>query len=853
MKLTMNKLVPSFALCGALALLVGCGGTDTGQENQENTAPPVEDSDDTIVYNGPVAGTEDILQFKLNVWDVLTADDRCGGCHNEEYGQEPLFMRRDDINLAYEATLPLVDKSAPILSRLVERADEGHNAWNPSAPDIINNLIQNWATATGASANEIVLTPPDELRVVGETAQFPLDSALFETTIYALVRDGGSANCLSCHAEDTAQRQQPFFASSNVDAAYSAARTLIDLDTAANSRFVQRMQESHNVWSDPDGVMTPQAYSVQEMLAAVNEFLDNDGEGLVSEPLPSTWLVSSASNIAEDGQVASAGGRIETDVIALYQFKQGSGSTAFDISTVEPQLNLSLSPTGVDWVGSWGLRFSDNGKAQGDTNSSTKLHDLIKLTGEYSIESWVVPGNVTQEESRIVTYSGNNESRNFALMQTLYDYEFLTRTENSDGNGMPLLNTPSADEVLQATLQHVVATYDPIEGRRVYVNGELIVEDPDGSNAGNLNDWDDGFVLAIGNEVDSANDWVGTMRLLAIHNRVLTDDQILANFEAGVGQKYYLFFSVTEYVGYEDAFVVFEVEQYDDSSYLFQNPFFIILDGNDTVPSSEFFIRGMRIGINGKEAPIGQAFANINVAVNSTTYSADTGISLADPLVAPTGTIIGLENGLVDDLFFLTFEEVGGSTFDRPADESPAVPDPVAADPQPEMGIRLFDEIFQNMSAITTVPSARVYEFYANEIRRSLPGAAAAAGFLASQQSAVTQLALAYCTVLVEDATLRGNYFGDYDDLSDQAERDALINPLLDRMLIATGNGLTTSPDIDAVRMRLDNVGVSDGDVNTNNPEEFDGLLQVMSSNTANAKATAVCTSVLASAAMLMQ
>ncbi len=853
MKLTMNKLVPSFALCGALALLVGCGGTDTGQENQENTAPPVEDGDDTIVYNGPVAGTDDVLQFKLNVWDVLAADDRCGGCHNEEVAQEPLFMRRDDINLAYEATLPLVDKSAPILSRLVERADEGHNAWNPSAPDIINNLIQNWATATGASANEIVLTPPGELRVVGETAQFPLDSALFESTIYALVRDGGSANCLSCHAEDTAQRQQPFFASSNVDAAYSAARTLIDLDTAANSRFVQRMQESHNVWADPDGVMTPQAYSVQEMLAAVNAFLDNGGEGLVSEPLPETWLVSSASNIAEDGQVASAGGRIETDVIALYQFKQGSGSTAFDISTVEPQLNLSLSPTGVDWVGSWGLRFSDNGKAQGDTNSSTKLHDLIKLTGEYSIESWVVPGNVTQEESRIVTYSGNNESRNFALMQTLYDYEFLTRTENSDGNGMPLLNTPSADEVLQATLQHVVATYDPIEGRRVYVNGELIVEDADGANAGNLNDWDDGFVLAIGNEVDSANDWEGTMRLLAIHNRVLTDEQIMANFEAGVGQKYYLFFSVADYVGYEDAFVVFEVEQYDDSSYLFQNPFFIILDGNDTVPTTEFFISGMRIGINGKEAPIGQAFANINVAVNSTTYNVDTGISLADPLVAPTGTIIGLENGLIDDLFFLTFEEVGGSTFDRPADDSPDVPDAVAADPQPEMGIRLFDEIFQNMSAITSVPSARVYEFYANEIRRSLPGAAAAAGFLASQQSAVTQLSLAYCTELVEDATLRGNYFGDYGDLTDQSERDALVDPLLDKMLIATGNGLTTSPDVDAVRMRLDNVGVSDGDPGTNNPEEFDGLLQIMSSNTANAKATAVCTSVLASAAMLMQ
>ena len=31
--------------------------------------------------------------------------------------------------------------------------------------------------------------------------------------------------------------------------------------------------------------------------------------------------------------------------------------------------------------------------------------------------------------------------------------------------------TADADEDLQATLQHVVATYDPVNGRRIYVNG----------------------------------------------------------------------------------------------------------------------------------------------------------------------------------------------------------------------------------------------------------------------------------------------------------------------------------------------------------------------------------------------
>lgn len=866
MNITNIKLIPAFALSASFVLLVGCGGaTDSGQEGVTIQQQEVEDGDSSLVYNGPIGETDDVRQFKLEVWDKLAGDDRCGACHNEEVGQEPLFLRRDDINLAYDAAVPLINKAVPVLSRLVERAENGHNPWNAAAADFITTVISNWATVTGASATEIILIPPDEddLKTVGVTAQFPIESTLYESTIYPLVRNTETANCVFCHSEESDLRQQPFFASSNATTAYSAARTLIDLENAVSSRFVGRMQEGHNAWSDPDGVMTNSQYSTQEMTRVINLFLLNDlngdgdgddaGEGLVSEPLPAEWLVSSASNIAEDGQIASAGGRVQRDVIALYQFKQGEGAIAYDLSGVDPQLNLDLSPTGVDWVGSWGLRFSDNGKAQGSTGNSEKLHDLIRTTGEYSVEAWVVPANVTQEEARIVTYSGSNTERNFALMQNLYDYRFLSRSENSDGDGMPLLNTPSDDEVLQATLQHVVTTYDPIEGRSIYVNGELIVSEDDGSNAGNINDWDDGFVLAIGNEVDSADDWQGTIRLLAIHNRVLTTEQVVTNFDAGVGQKYFLFFSVSEYVGIERSFVVFEVEQYDDTAYLFQNPIFKILDGNNTVPTTSFSIAGMRIGINGKEAAIGQAFANINIEVSGDTYDVESGISLVNPNLAPSGTIIGLENGLTNDLFFLTFEEVGDGSYTRPAEEIPEVVAPVAADVQPDIGLRLFDEIFQNMSAITTVPSTSIYEFYAAEIRRSLPSATIATGFLASQQSAVTQLALAYCTELVSNTNLRTAYFGDYGDLSTQGQIDSLIDPLLSRILISDAAALTVSPAAADVRLRLDNIGVSDGDVLTNNPEEFDGLLQVMSSNTASAKATAVCTSVLAGAAMLMQ
>jgi len=180
-----------------------------------------------------------------------------------------------------------------------------------------------------------------------------------------------------------------------------------------------------------------------------------------------------------DGIAAASGGRFESNVIALYEFKTGSGSTAFDTSGVEPALNLTLSGD-ADWVGGWGIDMV-SGKAQGSTSASKKLRDQLASTNEYSIEAWVVPANVTQDgPARIISYSGGTDDRNFMLGQTLYDYELLTRTDQTGPDGEPSLATPNDQEILQATLQHVVAVYDPANGRRIFVNGQLATEADNG-------------------------------------------------------------------------------------------------------------------------------------------------------------------------------------------------------------------------------------------------------------------------------------------------------------------------------------------------------------------------------------
>ena len=120
-------------------------------------------------------------------------------------------------------------------------------------------------------------------------------------------------------------------------------------------------------------------------------------------------------------------------------------------------------------------------------------------------------------------------------------------------------------------------TYDPVNGRRIYVNGEF-TGDLDGAGGGTLGDWDNSFAFVLGNEVSNNRQWQGVVRLVAIHNRALTLQQIQQNFEAGVGEKFFMLFGISHLVNVPKAYILFEAQQYDSSGYLFTNPKFVSLD-----------------------------------------------------------------------------------------------------------------------------------------------------------------------------------------------------------------------------------------------------------------------------------
>ena len=730
-------------------------------------------------YAGPAPGSADVQAFKVNLWQNINGANRCGNCHKAG-GQSPMFARSDDVNLAYNDALTVVNLAQPDQSRMVVKVAGGHNCWlsSPQAcADILTTWIKNWAGGVSGGGTQVQLVAPVD-KSVGSTKTFPADSSLFASTVYPLL----SQFCSRCHSANALTPQTPYFASSDVNEAYANAQAKINLDTPALSRFYVRLHdESHNCWI-PQGssaVSCPQSSAT--MLAAIQAFVN----GIPVTQVDPALVLSKALSMY-DGTIASGGNRYETGIIAKYQFKEGTGSTVDDTSGVDPALNLTLGGD-TSWVGGWGVSFGPNGGEARGGAASHKLYDLIKNSGEFSVELWTAPANVTQEDAYMASFSGGTSSRNFTMSQHAYQYEMLARSSATDANGSPALLTRDTDRDAQASLQHVVLTYDPVNGRRLYVNGNY-TGDVDAEKGGTIGNWDDTFIFLLGNETSGNRKWQGTLRFAAVYDKALTQEQIQQNFAAGVGERYFLLFNVSALTGMNQAYVMFEVSRYDSYSYLFNKPVFISLDPA-AMPGS-IPIKGMRIGINGAEAKVGQAYAPLDVTVTDSNFTPGVGQRLAN-----VGTVIALEKGPDSDLFFLSFDQIGSQIHVR---TDPVPPTPATPADKPEssqLGVRTFGEITASFADITGVSpgTASVNSTY-KLVEQQLPSVPTIEGFVASHQIGVAQLAIQYCDALVE-STQAASFFPGLNlsaaPSSAFADPSLLINPLVTR---GVGVNLTTQP-----------------------------------------------------------
>jgi hypothetical protein len=221
--------------------------------------------------------------------------------------------------------------------------------------------------------------------------------------------------------------------------------------------------------------------------------------------------------------------RVASNLVALYTFNDGSGTTINDVSGVNPLLPLTLNPAATSWI-SGGLSVDSSTIIS--TPVDTKIITACQGTNEITIEAWVKPANDTQGgPARIVTYSQDPNFRNFTLAQNNTTYIGRLRTADTGLNGVSpeLVTSPGA--VITTTLSHVVYTRDVTGTATIYVDG--VVKGTRNDITGTFSDpgfeWDNSYGFALANEFTMNRTWLGEIYLVAIYDRALTSAEVSQN------------------------------------------------------------------------------------------------------------------------------------------------------------------------------------------------------------------------------------------------------------------------------------------------------------------------------------
>lgn len=247
---------------------------------------------------------------------------------------------------------------------------------------------------------------------------------------------------------------------------------------------------------------------------------------------------------------ASCQPRVDEDLVALYTFEEGSGTTVQDRSGVGTPLNLNISSASkVAWLpATKGLRILDptvtisSNVGSGDNKASS----MPKSTNEITIEAWYRPHYPTQTGEngggRIIVLSDRSvgHSINYILGQELSTIIGRLRIRMASSNPdfsaaatwYPLSST-NTNAFNENQLSHFVFTREPNpdggEGR-LYLNGNLVGER---YIPGDFNKWVNTFDLGIGNDLLEPWPAAGEYYLAAIYSRALDEWEVGKNFTAG--------------------------------------------------------------------------------------------------------------------------------------------------------------------------------------------------------------------------------------------------------------------------------------------------------------------------------
>ena len=284
-------------------------------------------------------------------------------------------------------------------------------------------------------------------------------------------------------------------------------------------------------------------------------------------PIDPNLVVSKALTL-QQGTIAAGGNRYEANLVAKYMFKTGQGSTAYDTSGVTPAADLTLSGN-VTWVGGWGVnvRHGRQGAGLDQLERQDRRHDPVhgrvlargvgrarECRADQCLHRQLLG---QQHHARCDAGAGRHAVRGHGAQQH-------HRAPTASRRCSP----PTTGGAAQAALQHVVLTYDPVNGQKLYVNG-VYTGDADPAKGGSLANWDNTFALVLGNETTGQRPVAGVVKFAAIHNRALTRRRSSRTSPPASARSTSCCSTSAQLSGVPQSYILFQASQYDNYSYLF--------------------------------------------------------------------------------------------------------------------------------------------------------------------------------------------------------------------------------------------------------------------------------------------
>ena len=169
----------------------------------------------------------------------------------------------------------------------------------------------------------------------------------------------------------------------------------------------------------------------------------------------------------------TAAKRVQSGVLAAYDFASTEGAVVKDRSGVVPALDLRIDRPGNVRRQAGSVEIRNTAAIRSD-KPPTKILNAVKRSNALTVEVWFRSANLTQEgPARLFTISGDTSNRNVTLGQEGPALQARLRTTRTSNNGMPAIET---GRLLKTTLTHAVYTRDALGKARLFVNGQLAKE-----------------------------------------------------------------------------------------------------------------------------------------------------------------------------------------------------------------------------------------------------------------------------------------------------------------------------------------------------------------------------------------